>query len=47
MVREKQEKALASGDTIVQFPQILNQCHILTTGIIDDIDDVLKVFDNN
>ena len=47
MVREKQEKALASGDTIVQFPQIFYQCQILTTGIIDDIDDVLKVFDNN
>ena len=43
MVHEKQEKALASGDTIVQFPQIFYQCQILTTGIIDDIDDVLKV----
>lgn len=47
MVREKQEKAFSSGDTIVQFPQIFYQCQILTTGIIDDIEDVLKVFENN
>ena len=44
-VREKHEKAFNSGQSLARFPQIFYQVQILTTGIIDDIDDVLKAFE--
>lgn len=44
-VREKQDKMSNANSTLARFPQIFYQVHILTTGIIDDIDDVLKAFE--
>jgi len=45
MVREHQEKLFTQGSTLARFPQVFYQVFILTTGIIDDIDEVLKVFE--
>jgi hypothetical protein len=46
-VREKQEKAFLAGETAVKFPQVFYQATIITTGLMDDIDDVVKVFENS
>jgi len=46
-VREKQEKSVVQGESVIKFPQIFFQAQILTTGLIDDIDDVLKIFENS
>ena len=32
---------------MVKYPQVFYQAHILTTGLIDDIEDVLQVFDSS
>lgn len=45
MVRDKQEKRNTSYKTTLRFPQIFYQAFVLTTGIIDDINDLLKVFE--
>lgn len=36
-----------AGETAVKFPQVFYQANILTTGLMDDIDEVLKVFENS
>lgn len=46
-VREKQEKAFLANETAVKFPQVFYQATIITTGLMDDIDDVIKVFENS
>jgi hypothetical protein len=45
MMREKQDKLNADGSSAARFPQVFYQAFVLTTGIIDDIDDLLKVFE--
>lgn len=45
LMREKQEKLNQTGSATVRFPQVFYQAFILTTGIIDDIDELLKVFE--
>lgn len=47
MVREKQEASFNQGLSKVRFPQVFYQAQILTTGIIDDIDEVLKIFESS
>ena len=46
MVREKAEINFQNGQSVIKFPQIFYQAMILTTGIIDDIDDVMKILEN-
>jgi len=46
MVREKAEINFQNGHRVIKFPQIFYQAMILTTGIIDDIEDVLKILEN-
>lgn len=46
-IRERQEKAFMAGETAVKFPQVFYQANVLTTGLMDDIDEVLKVFENS
>lgn len=46
-IREKQEKAFLAGEQAVKFPQVFYQATILTSGRIDDIDNVVKVFENS
>jgi hypothetical protein len=45
MVREHQERLFSNGSVLARFPQVFYQVFILTTGIIDDIEEVLKVFE--
>ena len=44
-LREKQEKAYNDGQTLARFPQIFYQAHVLMTGEVDDISEVLKTFE--
>mgnify|MGYP004338474305 CR=1 FL=1 len=45
--REKQETAFRMGETSAKFPQVFFQATVLTSGIVDDIDDVVKIFDQS
>ena len=47
MVREKQEASYNVGQTKIRFPQVFYQAQILTTGIIDDIEEVQKIIDSS
>ena len=44
-LREKQEKAYNEEQTLARFPQIFYQAHILMTGEVTDIPDVLKTLE--
>lgn len=44
-LRDKQDKRTSQGSSVARFSSIFHQCFILTTGIIDDIDAVLKMFE--
>lgn len=44
-LRDKQEKKVVSGLSVIRFPQVFYQVFVLMTGIIDDIEELLKVFE--
>jgi hypothetical protein len=46
-VREKAETAFQRKERVIKYPQVFYQAHILTTGLIDDIDDVMQVFESS
>lgn len=44
-VRDKQEKKNATGESFIRFPQVFYQVFVLMTGIIEDIEELMKVFE--